>query len=148
MSQMYIEEIKTLLPQRFPFLMIDRVTELDLETKDIRCYKNVSGNEDFFNGHFPNQPVMPGVMIVEAMAQACGILGFSMSGVTVEDGCVYLFGGADKIRFRQPVVPGDRLEFHARYIADRRNMWKFTCDAHVDGKLVSSAEITCVKKDI
>ncbi len=148
MSQMYIEQIKTLLPQRFPFLMIDRVVGLDLETKEIHCYKNVSVNEDFFNGHFPAQPIMPGVMIVEAMAQACGILGFSMAGATVDDGCVYLFGGADKIRFRQPVVPGDRLELHASFVSERRNIWKFSCRAEVDGKLVSSAEITCVKKDI
>ena len=143
---MHIEEIKTLLPQRYPFLFVDRVEEINLEEQSITCYKNVSANENFFNGHFPEQPIMPGVLIIEAMAQAAGILGFSIEGK--KEGDLYLFAGADKVKFRQPVVPGDRLELRAKFVARKRHISKFSCQALVDGNVVCSATVTCAKKEI
>ncbi|MBU2705788.1 MULTISPECIES: 3-hydroxyacyl-ACP dehydratase FabZ [Zooshikella] len=145
---MNIQEIKAYLPQRYPFLLVDRVVELDLEANTISCYKNVSVNEEFFNGHFPEHPIMPGVLIIEAMAQAAGILGFKMSGKQPEDNHVYYFAGADKVRFKQPVVPGDRLQLNASFVMEKRGIWKFSCQALVDGKLASSAEILCAKKEL
>ncbi|MCK5894758.1 MAG: 3-hydroxyacyl-ACP dehydratase FabZ [Endozoicomonadaceae bacterium] len=143
---MLIDEIQTLLPQRFPFLLVDRVVSIDLENSTIDCYKNVTANEEFFNGHFPEHPVMPGVLIIEAMAQAAGLLGFTMGGKT-EDSSVYYFAAADKVRFRQPVVPGDRLQLIAECLGHKRDIWKFSCKALVDDKLASSAVIICAKKD-
>ena len=145
-EQMQIEEIKTLLPQRYPFLFVDRVVSINKEERTIVCYKNVSANELFFNGHFPGKPIMPGVLIVEAMAQAAGILGFMLEGK--KEGDLYLFAGADKVRFRQPVVPGDRLELQARHVTMKRHISKFVCQAMVDGKLACSAEVTCAKKEV
>ncbi|RRJ85099.1 3-hydroxyacyl-ACP dehydratase FabZ [Aestuariirhabdus litorea] len=145
---MNLEKIKEYLPQRYPFLLVDRVIDVDLEANRIRCYKNVSGNEEFFNGHFPDHPIMPGVLIIEAMAQAAGILGFRMSNKKKEDSTVYYFAGADKVRFKQPVVPGDRLDLEAEFVVQKRDIWKFSCKALVDGKVVSSAEIICAKKEL
>ncbi len=145
---MDIQEIKKFLPQRYPFLLVDRVTELNLEENVIDCFKNVSANEDFFNGHFPGHPIMPGVLIIEAMAQAAGILGFRMCGTEREENTVYYFAGADKVRFRRPVVPGDRLDLNARFVTERRDIWKFSCEARVDGKIACSAEITCARKEL
>lgn len=145
---MNIEKIKEYLPQRYPLLLVDRVVDVDLEEMVIDCYKNVSGNEEFFNGHFPHHPIMPGVLIIEAMAQAAGILGFLMSDKKKEDETVYYFAGADKVRFRKPVVPGDKLELKARFLAQKRDIWKFSCQATVDGKVVSSAVIICAKKEL
>ncbi len=145
---MNIEKIKEYLPQRYPFLLVDRVVSVDLEAKTIDCYKNVSGNEEFFIGHFPDHPIMPGVLIIEAMAQSAGILGFKMSDKTKDDNSVYYFAGADKVRFRQPVVPGDKLELKAKFLAQKRDIWKFSCQAIVEGKVVSSAEIICAKKEL
>jgi len=97
-----------------------------------------------FNGHFPDQPILPGVLILEAMAQLSGILAFETKGTRPSDGVTYLFGGVDKARFRRPVVPGDRLDIHSKIIADRRIMMKFECTAHVDDKLACSAVLTVV----
>ncbi|MCJ8169732.1 3-hydroxyacyl-ACP dehydratase FabZ [Atopomonas sediminilitoris] len=145
---MDINQIRQLLPHRYPFLLVDRVESMDLETKQISAYKNVSVNEPFFNGHFPQHPIMPGVLIIEAMAQAAGILGFSMMGLTPEDGTLYYFVGSDKLRFRQPVVPGDKLQLNARYLSNKRGIWKFACEALVDGKPVCSAEIICAERQV
>lgn len=145
---MDINEIKEYLPHRYPFLLVDRVQELDLENKRIRAYKNVSVNESFFNGHFPQHPIMPGVLIIEAMAQAAGLLGFKMMGVKPADGTLYYFVGSDKLRFRQPVVPGDQLQLEASYLSDKRGIWKFACRATVDGKEACSAEIICAERKI
>ena len=101
---MSIEEIKEYLPQRYPFLLVDRVTEMD-PGKSIVAYKNVTVNEPFFNGHFPNQPIMPGVLIIEALAQAAGVLGFKSKEKKPKDGYLYYFVGADNVRLRRPVVP-------------------------------------------
>jgi 3-hydroxyacyl-[acyl-carrier-protein] dehydratase len=145
---MDINEIREYLPHRYPFLLVDRVKTLDIEGKQIVAYKNVTINEPFFNGHFPGHPIMPGVLIIEAMAQAAGILGFKMLGVKPADGVLYYFVGSDKLRFRQPVVPGDQLQLEARYLSSKRSIWKFECKATVDGKEVCSAEIICAEQRI
>jgi 3-hydroxyacyl-[acyl-carrier-protein] dehydratase len=145
---MDINQIREYLPHRYPFLLVDRVAELDLEGKSIRAYKNVSINEPFFNGHFPEHPIMPGVLIIEAMAQAAGILGFKMMNMKPSDGTLYYFVGSDKLRFRQPVVPGDQLQLEAKYVSNKRSIWKFECKAIVDGKEVCSAEIICAERKI
>lgn len=142
---MDINEIKEYLPHRYPFLLVDRVVELNLEAREIRAYKNVSVNEPFFNGHFPQHPIMPGVLIIEAMAQAAGLLGFKMMDVRPADGTLYYFVGSDKLRFRQPVVPGDQLQLEARHLSNKRGIWKFACRATVDGKEACSAEIICAE---
>ncbi|CDF82594.1 3-hydroxyacyl-ACP dehydratase FabZ [Pseudomonas sp. QL9] len=145
---MDINEIREYLPHRYPFLLVDRVVELDIEAKRIRAYKNVSINEPFFNGHFPQHPIMPGVLIIEAMAQAAGILGFKMLDVKPADGTLYYFVGSDKLRFRQPVLPGDQLQLHAQFISVKRGIWKFDCHATVDDKPVCSAEIICAERKL
>ncbi|HKS14293.1 MAG TPA: 3-hydroxyacyl-ACP dehydratase FabZ [Pseudomonas sp.] len=145
---MDINEIREYLPHRYPFLLVDRVVELDFEAQSIRAYKNVSINEPFFNGHFPGHPVMPGVLIIEAMAQAAGILGFKMLDAKPADGTLYYFCGSDKLRFRQPVVPGDQLVLEAQFIGRKSTIWKFACRALVDGKPVCSAEITCAERKL
>ncbi len=144
---MDVVEIKKWLPHRYPFLLVDRVVELR-ENEYIRAYKNISINEEVFNGHFPQAPIFPGVMIIEAMAQASGILGFKSVGKTPEDGSVYLFAGADKVRFRRQVLPGDRLELEATVLSKKSNIWKFECQASVDGKLAASATILCADRKV
>ncbi|MGH1486280.1 MAG: 3-hydroxyacyl-ACP dehydratase FabZ [Cellvibrionaceae bacterium] len=144
---MDVPEIKKWLPHRYPFLLVDRVLELE-EGKYIKAYKNITTNEEVFNGHFPQAPIFPGVMIIEAMAQASGILGFKTIGKTPQDGSVYLFAGADKVRFRRQVVPGDRLELEATVISEKRGIWKFECKASVDGQLAASATILCADRKV
>jgi 3-hydroxyacyl-[acyl-carrier-protein] dehydratase len=145
---MDINEIREYLPHRYPFLLVDRVVELDVEGKRIRAYKNVSINEPFFNGHFPQHPIMPGVLIIEAMAQAAGILGFKMLDVRPADGTLYYFVGSDKMRFRQPVLPGDQLILEAQFMSAKRGIWKFDCQASVAEKPVCSAEIICAERKL
>lgn len=138
-----------MLPHRYPFLLVDRVVDVDLEHNVIECIKNVSVNEPQFTGHFPKHPVMPGVLLIEAMAQAAGILGFQMkSRDAAEEHTIYYFAGADNVRFRQPVVPGDQVRLKARFKALKRNIWKFSCEASVDGKIVCSADVTCARKEL
>lgn len=143
-----IEEIRKILPHRYPFLLVDRVLDVDLENNVIECIKNVSVNEPQFAGHFPEHPVMPGVLLIEAMAQAAGILGYQMKSREAQDRTIYYFAGADNVRFRLPVVPGDQVRLRARFVALKRNIWKFSCDASVDGKIVCSADVTCARKDL
>lgn len=138
-----IREIMELLPHRYPMLLIDRVTDFE-PGKSIHAYKNITINEDIFNGHFPGQPIFPGVMILEALAQAAGVLGFKTLGRSDK---LYLYAGIDKARFKQPVVPGDRLEFDVRFLKERRGIWKFEGIASVDGKEVCSAEFMCAMRD-
>ena len=116
---MDILEIRQFLPQRYPFLLVDRVTDVQAG-KIINGYKNVSVNEEFFNGHFPEKPVMPGMLILEAMAQLSGILGFYTTGKRPADGFIYLFAGADNVRFKRQVVPGDRSQHMARLVLPSR----------------------------
>ncbi len=142
---MEVNEIREYLPHRYPFLLIDRVIELELP-KSIVAIKNVSINEPFFNGHFPDLPVMPGVLILEAMAQAAGILGFKSQGKKPADGSIYYFVGADDVRFKRPVVPGDQLQLRAEYVSDRRGIWKFQVSSSVDGDFVAGATILCADR--
>ena len=142
---MYIEEIREYLPHRYPFLLVDRVVELD-KGQSIVAYKNITVNEEFFNGHFPGTPVMPGVLIIEAMAQAAGILGFKTMDKKPSDGSMYYFVGCEKMRFKRPVVPGDQLRLEASIVAEKRGIWKFACKASVDGELVSSGLIVCADR--
>ena len=142
---MDIEQIRQHLPHRYPFLLVDRVVELNLG-ESIVAYKNLTINEPFFDGHFPDQPVFPGVLLVEAMAQAAGILGFKTMNKTPADGSIYYFVGADKLRFKRPCVPGDRVMLRASIISDRRGIWKFAVSADVDGELAASATILCADR--
>lgn len=137
-----LDEIRRLLPHRYPFLLIDRVLELE-SGKRVRALKNVTSNEDFFNGHFPGRPIMPGVLILEAMAQACGILASECAPSGPEQGTILVFAGIDNARFRRPVVPGDQLIFECELQRQKRDIWKFASKATVDGDLVSSADMMC-----
>jgi 3-hydroxyacyl-[acyl-carrier-protein] dehydratase len=138
-----IREILKLIPHRWPFVMIDRVTQYD-GGDSLTALKNVTFNEGFFPGHFPAVPTMPGVLILESMAQACGILAVLISGVRPESGMILYFAGIDGARFKRPVVPGDQLVFKAQLHKHKRDLWKFTCAATVDGELVCEAEMMCV----
>lgn len=142
---MDVNEIREYLPHRYPFLLVDRVVELN-PGQSIIAYKNITVNEPFFDGHFPDHPVMPGVLILEAMAQAAGILGFRTMNKKPADGSIYYFVGADDLRFKRPVVPGDRLQLEAQVISEKRGIWKFECRATVDGQLASSASILCADR--
>lgn len=144
---MDVNEIREYLPHRYPFLLVDRVVEL-VKGESIVAYKNVTVNEPFFNGHFPDHPVMPGVLIVEAMAQAAGVLGFKTMDKKPQDGSIYYFVGADNLRFKRPVVPGDQLMLEAKVLSERRGIWKFEVRASVDGDTVSSATILCADRKV
>tara|TARA_B000000565_G_scaffold120972_1_gene91072 strand:+ start:8600 stop:9037 length:438 start_codon:yes stop_codon:yes gene_type:complete len=138
---MNAEEIKKLLPHRDPFLFIDKV--LDLSVEHIVAERYVSPEESFFKGHFPEFPIMPGVLIVEAMAQTCGILGSHIMKQTASDKSVYLLCGVEKVRFRKKVMPGDTLRFETQFITNKRKIWKFNSKAYKGSELVCSAEILC-----
>ena len=141
-----INEILQYLPHRYPFLLIDRV--IDFESgKKLIGYKNVTYNEPYFTGHFPQKPVMPGVLIIEALAQATGILAFKSSDRKPDDNKLYYLVGIDNVRFKLPVGPGDRLQLEASVVTTKRGVWKFECVASVDGKHVVSAKIMCVEKE-
>ena len=142
---MHIEEIKTYLPQRYPFLMVDRVVEIEMG-KRIKAYKNVTTNEEFFQGHFPQKPIMPGVLIIEALAQAAGVLGFKSQEKKPRDGYLYYFVGADDVRLKRPVVPGDQLMLEAELVMVKRGIYKFECKASVDGELACEATILCAER--
>lgn len=116
--------------------------------QSLLAIKNVSINEPFFDGHFPDLPIMPGVLILEAMAQAAGILGFKSQNKKPADGSIYLFVGVDDVRFKRPVVPGDQLLLRANYVSDRRGIWKFSCTAHVGKDLACSANIICADREL
>lgn len=142
-----IHEVLRFLPHRYPFLLIDRVLELE-PGKSLRALKNVSINEPFFQGHFPHRPVMPGVLILEALAQATGILAFKTNGGAPRENTLYYFVGVDKARFKQPVEPGDQLMLQVDLLRTKRGIWMFTGEATVDGKLAASAELMCTEKEI
>ena len=123
-------------------LLVDRVIQFE-SGKSLTAIKNVTINEPFFNGHFPSQPIMPGVLIVEAMAQATGLLGFRTQGEEPQDDILYILVGIDKVKFKKQVVPGDQLELYAELVRHKGKLWIFKTEARVDGKVVSSAEIKC-----
>ena len=142
-----VEEIKEYLPQRYPFLLVDRVVEMEMG-KYIKAYKNVTVNEPFFEGHFPEQPIMPGVLIIEALAQAAGVLGFKSQEKKPKDGYLYYFVGADNVRLRSPVVPGDQLVLEATIITNKRGIYKFESRASVGDELVGSMTIMCAEREV
>ena len=144
---MDIHQILEHLPHRYPFVLVDRVLELE-PGKKIKAIKNVSINEPFFPGHFPHHPVMPGVLIVEALAQAAAILSFKTGNFMPSDDSVYYFAGLDKARFKKPVSPGDQLILEVSIDRILKGIWKYNCSASVDGKLVAEADIMCILKDI
>jgi 3-hydroxyacyl-[acyl-carrier-protein] dehydratase len=138
--QLDIQAILKRLPHRYPFLLVDRVLEC-VPGKSIRALKNVSVNEPYFPGHFPHRPVMPGVIIIEALAQAAGILTFVTAGVLPDENSVFYFVGIDKARFRRPVVPGDQLLLSATLERTLRGIWKLSAQASVEGAEAAAAEI-------
>ena len=137
---MDISAILRQLPHRYPFLLVDRVLEC-VPGKSIRALKNVTINEPFFPGHFPNRPVMPGVLILEALAQAAGILAFKTNNVVPDDKTRFFFVGIDRARFRKPVEPGDQLILHAEFQRSMRGIWKYGTRAEVNGAVVCSADM-------
>lgn len=146
MSEMNVNEIKNFLPHRYPFLMVDRVLALE-PGHYIRAIKNVTHNEPFFNGHFPDKPVMPGVLIIEAMAQSTGLLGFRTVSEEPQQNTLYMLVAVDKARFKRQVEPGDQLVLEAELLKRKGIMWVFNTTAKVDGKLVASAELMCAAKE-
>ncbi|HKV15233.1 MAG TPA: 3-hydroxyacyl-ACP dehydratase FabZ [Reyranella sp.] len=140
-----IKRILQMIPHRYPMLMVDRVVDMYLDASAIGI-KNVSINEPFFQGHFPSEPVMPGVMIVEAMAQTAAVLVVSTFGARSEGKLVY-FMSIDGVRFRRPVVPGDRLELHVTKVQSRANVWKFAGKAMVEGKVAAEATFAAMIRD-
>lgn len=146
MSSMNVNEIKNYLPHRYPFLLVDRVVEC-VEGERLTAIKNVTCNEPFFNGHFPTQPVMPGVLIIEALAQATGLLGFRTMGEEPRAGVLYMLVGVDKARFKQQVVPGDQLVLSVELKNRKGIIWVFDAKATVEGKVVASAELMCAAKE-
>lgn len=139
---MDIHEILKYLPHRYPFLLIDRVLECE-PGKNIVALKNVSINEPFFIGHFPHHPVMPGVLIIEAMAQAAAILSFRTMNTLSNDKSVYYFAGIDNARFKKPVSAGDQLMLHVEITRTMKGLWKYAAQARVNGALVSEADLLC-----
>lgn len=136
---MDIHEILKFLPHRYPFLLIDRVIDIDMG-KSLVAIKNVTINEMFFNGHFPNRPVMPGVLMLEAMAQAGGVLAYKSTNTSPEDGTLYYFAGIDKARFRRVVEPGDQLRLEVQVLRSKRDIWVLEGSAYVGDELACSAE--------
>lgn len=147
MITMDVQDIAKHLPQRYPFLLVDRVVELELG-KSIHAYKNVTINEAFFVGHFPHYPVMPGVLIMEALAQAAGILSFKTAGEMPSETSRFLFAGIDNARFKRQVVPGDQLHLHVEITRRMRSIWKYNAVAKVDDEIAAEAELMCAKSDV
>lgn len=143
---MNINEVMQFLPHRYPFLLIDRVLEIELG-KSITAIKNVSINEPFFPGHFPDSPVMPGVMILEAMAQAAALLSFKTENYAPNEVGIVYFAGIDGARFKKPVLPGDQLIIHVDIVRRVRGIWKYKARADVDGALVAEAELMATLRD-
>jgi len=146
-TSMDIHEILDHLPHRYPFVLIDRIISMELN-KEIIALKNVTINEPFFPGHFPYHPVMPGVLIVEAMAQAAAVLSFKTMGVKPSDDSVYYFAGIDSARFKKPVSPGDQIILNVKIDRILKGIWKYSGVARVDGNVVAEAQMMCILKAI
>ena len=147
MNTIDIHEIQRLLPHRYPFLLIDRVLEFT-PGEQLIGIKNISYNERQFTGHFPKRVIMPGVLILESLAQATGLLAFKSIDDLHADNALYYLAGIDKARFKRPVEPGDQLLLEVRIVKNKRNFWKFTGVASVDGEIVVSADILCVHQEM
>lgn len=145
-TSMDIHGILEYLPHRYPFLLIDRIVEMELG-KSIVAIKNVSMNEPFFNGHFPGRPVMPGVLMVEAMAQAGGVLAYKTNNIKPNDGILYYFAAIDNVRFRRIVEPGDQLRLEIKVLRAKRDLWKLSGEGYVGDELACSAEFLSVGKN-
>ncbi|MGE4500556.1 MAG: 3-hydroxyacyl-ACP dehydratase FabZ [Hydrogenovibrio sp.] len=142
-----IKEIFEYLPHRYPFLLVDRVTEFNAG-ESLKAYKNVTYNEPQFTGHFPDNPIMPGVMIIEAMAQCTGILAFKTQEVKPDGSSMYYLAAVDNCRFRKPAVPGDRLEFEVKTVNNKKGIWKFQCTTSVDGKMIASCDMMSAERSV
>ena len=147
MNSMDIHQILALLPHRYPLLLVDKVLSCE-PGKRIVAIKNVTINENFFAGHFPHHPVMPGVLIIEALAQAAAILTFKTHDHKADDNSVYYFVGIDKARFKKPVMPGDTLELHAEIRRFARGIWWFSTHAKVADQVVTTADLMCTLRPI
>lgn len=147
MTAMDIHEILKYLPHRYPFILVDRVVALE-KGKQIHAYKNVSINEPYFSGHFPHYPVMPGVLIVEALAQAAAILTIRSEEASFDPNRVYYFVGIDAARFRKPVIAGDQLVLKVALSRQIKGIWKYTAVAEVDGETVTSAQLMCTARAV
>jgi len=146
MNSLDINQIKQYLPHRYPFLLVDRV--LDWESgKSITAIKNVTINEEFFNGHFPHKPVMPGVLMIEALAQTAALLSFLTMNMKPDDNSVVYFIGIDGARFKRPVEPGDQLKMDVQILRSARGIWKYKATASVDGQLAVEAELMCTMRN-
>lgn len=146
-NTMMVPEIMNLLPHRYPFLLIDRVVDWKAD-EYLVAIKNVTFNEPFFQGHFPVRPIMPGVLITEAMAQATGVLAFSSNGGKPKDNALYMLVGLDDVTFRRMVEPGDQLTIRVEIKRMARGMGIFNCTAHVGDELASRATVKCVAKEV
>ena len=144
---MDIHQILKQLPHRYPFLMVDRVLDID-KGKTIKALKNVTINEPFFEGHFPHRPVMPGVLMLEALAQAAALLAFDALGTGPSEDLVYYFAGIDNARFKRPVEPGDQLMLDVEMVRMKAGIFKFNGTASVDGTLAVQAELTCAVRPV
>ena len=144
---MDIHQILKQLPHRYPILLIDRVLEIE-NGKSIKALKNVSINEPFFMGHFPKYPVMPGVLMIEAMAQAAALLSFSTLGVTPDDKTVYYFAGIDSARFKRPVIPGDQMVMDVSLLRMKAGIFKYKGVTRVDGNIACEAELMCTMRTV
>lgn len=147
MNSMDIYDVMKHLPHRYPFLLIDRVVDYT-PGETLTAIKNVTVNEPFFPGHFPHRPVFPGVLMLEALAQATGILSFKTTEDLPSEDSLYYFAGIDNARFKKPVEPGDQLIMTVRLLKRKRNLWRFAAEAKVNDKIVCSAELMCAKSEI
>jgi len=147
LNSLDIYDILKHLPHRYPFLLIDRVVDYE-PGKTLVAIKNVTHNEPHFPGHFPNRPIMPGVLILEALAQATGILAFKTADHIPDENSLYYFVGIDNARFKQPVEPGDQLRLEVEFVKQMRGIWKFKGQALVDGKVVCSADLMCAERTV
>lgn len=150
---MNVQDIQKILPHRYPFLLVDKILELDFDEHTIVAQKNVTINEDFFNGHFPNQPLMPGVLIIEAMAQATAILGIKLMGgdthnMEVEGEKIFVLAGIDNVRIKRPVVPGDVLIIKSKIGKTKRGVCLAKAETYVDGQLICSADLIAAYKEM
>ena len=138
-------DIKKLLPHREPFLFIDEVVEIN-NNETIHARKLIKSDEYFLEGHFPGNPIFPGVIIIEALGQASGILGFTIMNKTPEEGSIYVLAGVDKVRFRKRVIPGDTIDLYSKVINEKRGIWKFDCRAELNNEIVCAATILCADR--